>query len=82
MEIWFIQLSDDAYILITKKMTLTTGFVVRLTYKIVMLNSDNIDQYYCFYCIFDQLKAALLSISNVKKNIWTVVLKWKANPSS
>ncbi len=28
----------------------------------VILNYNNISQYYCFYCIFNQLNAALVSI--------------------
>ncbi len=68
MKILFIQLSDDAYISITKKNDPYDWFCDPgphiFKYKIVMLNSDNIDQYYCFYCIFDQIKSALLSIRN------------------
>ncbi len=31
-------------------------------YKIVILNCNSISQYYCFYCIFDQINAALVTI--------------------
>ncbi len=31
----------------------------------VILNGNNISQYYCFYCIFDQIYAAFVSKSNI-----------------
>ncbi len=30
---------------------------------------NNVLQYYCFYCIFDQINAALMSIRDLFKNI-------------
>jgi len=36
-------------------------------YKMVILNHNNISQYYCFFCIFDQINAALMSRRD-KKN--------------
>ncbi len=33
-----------------------------LKQKTVILNCNNISQYYCFYCIFDQINVALVSI--------------------
>ncbi len=45
-----------------------------LEYKIDVSNCNNILQYCCFYCIFDQINAALVSIrvhgdafENIKK---------------
>ncbi len=36
-----------------------------LEYKIDVSNCNNILQYCCFYCIFDQINAALVSIRGV-----------------
>ncbi len=33
--------------------------------KTVYLNSNNISQYYSFYCTFDQINAALVSIKDL-----------------
>ncbi len=33
----------------------------------VILNSNNISQYYYFYCVFDHIKAALVSIRDFLK---------------
>ncbi len=37
-------------------------FLKMLKQKTFILNCNNISQYYCFYCIFDQINAALVSI--------------------
>ncbi len=36
-----------------------------ITIKTVILNCNNISQNYCFYCIFDQINADLVSISDL-----------------
>ncbi len=36
---------------------------------IVILNCNNIAQYYCFYCIFEQINEALVSIRYILKKI-------------
>jgi len=35
--------------------------------KRAVLNFNNISQFYCFYCIFDQINAALVSIFKKKR---------------
>ncbi len=37
-----------------------------LKYKLVTLNVNDISQYYCFYCIFDQIIAALLNMKDIQ----------------
>jgi len=61
----------------TKKLNKFNFFFIILTffllclslrvYKMVILNHNNISQYYCFFCIFDQIDAALVSRRD-KKN--------------
>ncbi len=41
------------------------NFKVYLKEKTIILNCKNISQYYSFYCIFDQINAALVSIKDV-----------------
>ncbi len=36
--------------------------------KMIILNCNNISQYYCFYCIFDQINAAVVSIRDFQKH--------------
>ncbi len=38
-----------------------------ITIKTIILNCNNTSQYYRFYCIFDQIKTALVSIRDFKK---------------
>jgi len=40
-----------------------------IKWKTVILNWNNISQYYCFYCIFYQISAALVSIRDYFQNI-------------
>ncbi len=37
-------------------------------WKIVIWNRNNISQYYKFYCIFDQINAALVSMGDFQKH--------------
>ncbi len=44
--------------------------------RVVRIRCHNISQYYCFYCIFNQINAALVSIRDVfqKKKVKTKIL--------
>ncbi len=48
--------------------------------KMFILNCISISQYYCFYCIFDQINAALVSIrdylkkKHLQKSYWLQIL--------
>ncbi len=40
----------------------------KLHYRTVIYNSNNILTYYCFYCIFDQINAALMSTGHLHEH--------------
>ncbi len=42
--------------------------------KTVILNCNNISQYYCFYCIFDPINVSLVSIGSFKKNTKIILI--------
>ncbi len=46
----------------SKNSALITAINYIFWQKIVILNCKNISQYYCFYCIFGQINAGLVSL--------------------
>ncbi len=42
--------------------------------KTVILNCNNISQYYCFYCIFDPINVSLVNIGSFKKNTKIILI--------
>jgi len=55
-------------IILKDHVTLKTEIIAKVSFDStgkIIFSKSNISQYYCFYCIFDQLNASLMSIRDL-----------------